>query len=153
MTTGPVNSRGVDADLLLPADGLSLLGEYQGSGYAGRRFRVGRSDGQVIQLPLLLYLIMAAIAEGGVDGGWSADQVGTRVGAASGQRLTVDNVRYLIEGRLIPLGLVVADGADRPDGASAAAPPLRVNRLPGLTISGGLLRHWAAAAIGRVLSW
>ena len=153
MTTEPVNSRTSAANRFLPADGLSLLGEYQGSDCAGRRFLVGRSDGQVTQLPLLLYLIMAAIAEGGVDGGWSADQVGAQVGAASGQRLTVDNVRYLIEGRLVPLGLVVADGADRPDGASAAAPPLRVSRLPGLTINGGRLHHWAADAIGRVLSW
>ena len=153
MTTEPVNSRTSAANRFLPADGLSLLGEYQGSDCAGRRFLVGRSDGQVTQLPLLLYLIMAAIAEGGVDGGWSADQVGAQVGAASGQRLTVDNVRYLIEGRLVPLGLVVADGTDRPDGASAAAPPLRVSRLPGLTISGGPLRRWAADAIGRVLSW
>ena len=120
MTTEPVNSRTSDADRFLPANGLSLLGEHQGSDCAGRRFLVGRSDGQVTQLPLLLYLIMAAIAEGGVDGGWSADQVGAQVGAASGQRLTVDNVRYLIEGRLVPLGLVVADGADQPDGAAAA---------------------------------
>jgi hypothetical protein len=153
MTTGPVNSPTSDADRFLPADGLSLLGEYQGSDCAGRRFLVGRSDGQVIQLPLLLYLIMAAVAEGGVDGGWSADQVGAQVGAASGQRLTVDNVRYLIEGRLAPLGLVVADGADRPGEASAPAQPPRVNLLPGLTISGGPLRHWAAGAVGRVLSW
>jgi len=153
MTTEPVDSQTSDADLFLPADGLSLLGEYQGSDCARRRFLVGRSDGQVIQLPLLLYLIMAAIAEGGVDGGWSADQVGTQVGAASGQRLTVDNVRYLIEGRLVPLGLVVADGADRPDGASAAAPSLRMNRLPALTISGGPLRYWTAGAVGRVRSW
>jgi len=153
MTTEPVNSRTSDDDRFLPADGLRLLGEYQGSDCAGRRFLVGRSDGQVIQLPLLLYLIMAAIAEGGVDGGWSADQVSAQVGAASGQRLTVDNVRYLIKGRLTPLGLVVADGADRPDGASAAAQPPRVNLLPGLTISGGPLHHWATGAVGRVLSW
>ena len=80
MTTEPVHSVAADADVFLPADGLSLLGEDQGSGYGGRRFLVGRGDGQVCQLPLLLYLIMAAIAEGGVDGGWSADQVGARVG-------------------------------------------------------------------------
>ena len=159
MTTEPVDSRASAADRFLPADGLRLLGEYQGSDCARRRFAVGRSDGQVIQLPLLLYLIMAAIAEGGVDGGWSADQVSAQVGAASGQRLTVDNVRYLIEGRLTPLGLVVTDGANEPgepgepDGTSAVAPPLRVNLLPGLTISGGPLRDRAAGAVGRVLSW
>jgi hypothetical protein len=62
-------------------------------------------------------------------------------------------VRYLIKGRLTPLGLVVTDGADRPDGTSAAAQPLRVNLLPGLTISGGPLHHWATSVVGRVLSW
>jgi hypothetical protein len=135
MTSEPVHSWTADADLFLPADGLSLLGEYQGSGYAGSRFLVGRGDGQVIQLPLLLYLIMAAIAEGSLDGGWSADQVGAQVGAASGQWLTADNVRYLIAGKLVPLGLISADGADRPDGAPGEA------------------RQRAAGAVGRVLSW
>jgi hypothetical protein len=153
MTSEPVHSRTADADLFLPAGGLSLLGEYQGSGYAGSRFLVGRSDGQVIQLPLLLYLIMAAIAEGSLDGGWSADQVGAQVGAASGQGLTADNVRYLIAGKLAPLGLISADGAGRPDGAPGAAPLPRVNLLPGLRIRGLPLRHRAAGAVGRVLSW
>jgi len=153
MTSEPVNSGTADADLFLPADGLSLLGEYQGSGYAGSRFLVGRSDGQVIQLPLLLYLIMAAIAEGSLDGGWSADQVGAQVGAASGQGLTGDNVRYLIAGKLAPLGLISADGADRPDGAPGAAQLSRVNLLPGLRIRGLPLHQRAADAVGRVLSW
>jgi hypothetical protein len=134
MTTESVHAWIADADLFLPAEGLSLLGEYQGSGYAGRRFQVGRSNGQVIQLSLQLYLIMAAIAEGGVDGGWSADQVGAQVGAASGQGLTADNVRYLVAGTLAPLGLIAAGGADRPDGAPGTAQPPRVNLLPGLKI-------------------
>ena len=121
MTAEPVRSRTADADLFLPADGLTLLGEHPGSGYAGRRFLVGRSDGQVIHLSLLLYLIMAAIAEGGVDGGWSSDQIGARVGAASGQGLTADNVRYLVAGKLAPLGLIAAGGANR--APSAAQPP------------------------------
>jgi hypothetical protein len=153
MTSEPVHSRTADADLFLPADGLSLLGEYQDSGYARRRFLVGRSDGQVIQLPLLLYLIMAAIAEGDVDGGWSADQIGARVGAASGQGLTADNVRYLIAGKLAPLGLVAADGADRPNPAPGAARPPRANLLPGLKIGGLPLRHRATGAVGRILAW
>jgi hypothetical protein len=153
MTSEPVHSWTADADLVLPADGLSLLGDYQDSSYAGRRFLVGRSDGQVIQLPLLPYLIMAAIAEGSLDGGWSADQVGAQVRAASGQGLTADNVRHLIAGKLAPLGLIAADGADRPDGASGAAQLSQVNLLRGLKIRGLPLRHRATTAIGRVLSW
>ena len=72
MKTEPVQSRTAAADRFLPSTGLTLLGEDGEASYGGRRFLVGRSDGQVVQLPLLLYLIMAAVAEGGVDGGWSA---------------------------------------------------------------------------------
>src|ERR1700733_14273253 len=105
-------------DLFLPADGLRLLGQQGGGRYDGRRFLVGRSDGEVIALPLLAYLIMAAIAEGGVDGGWSADQIGARVGTATGQGLTADTGRYLVAGKLAPLGLIPAGGADDPADAA-----------------------------------
>jgi hypothetical protein len=138
-------------DLFLPADGLRLLGQHEGSGVAGRRFLVGRGDGQVVQLPLLPYLIMAAIAEGGVDGGWSADQVGARVGTASGQGLTADTVRYLVAGKLAPLGLIADGGPDRaPD---AARPAQRPARLLGPAINVGPVRDWAARAVGRARSW
>ncbi|HEY5017620.1 MAG TPA: hypothetical protein VII59_12690, partial [Streptosporangiaceae bacterium] len=141
-------------DLFLPADGLRLLGQHEGSGLAGRRFLVGRGDGQVIQLPLLAYLIMAAIAEGGVDGGWSADQIGARVGTASGQGLTADTVRYLVAGKLAPLGLIADGGAEHPaDAAAPEQPPPRVTLPLGLTINAGPLRHRAARAVGRVASW
>ena len=135
MASKPVPSWTGDVDLCLPADGLSLLGEYQGSGYAGRPFLVSRGDGEVIQLPLLLYLIMAAIAEGGVDGGWSAGQISAHVEAASGQGLSADNVRYLVAGKLAPLGLIAASGADRPGGTPGAAPP-GMNLLPRLKSRG-----------------
>ena len=141
-------------DLFLPADGLRLLGQHEGSGLAGRRFLVGRGDGQVIQLPLLAYLIMAAIAEGGVDGGWSADQIGARVETASGQGLTADTVRYLVAGKLAPLGLIADGGADRPaDAAGSEQPPPRVTPPLGLTINAGPLLRRAARAAGRVASW
>ena len=140
MTTESVSSRTDDTGLFLPADGLSLLGESPGDGYAGRRFLVRRSDGQVIQLPLLLYLIMAAIAEGGVDGGWSAGQVGTRVETASGQGLSADNVRYLVEAKLPPLGLIPARGAGRPDERPRPVPPHRAS-LRSKRKTGGAPRH------------
>jgi hypothetical protein len=120
MTAGPVRSRTADAGLLLPAPGLRLLGGDQGGGAPGHRFLVGRSDGQVVRLSLLPYLVISAIAEGGVDGGWSAGQVGARVGAASGQGLTADGVRCLIAETLAPLGLVTG-GAAAADGANTSA--------------------------------
>ena len=140
-------------DLFLPADGLRLLGQHEGGGAAGRPFLVGRGDGQVIALPLLPYLIMAAIAEGGVDGGWTADQIGARVGTASGQGLTADTVRYLVAGRLAPLGLIADGGAERPAAAARPSPPLRVTPSLGLAINVGPLRNRAARAAGRVPSW
>jgi hypothetical protein len=141
-------------DLFLPADGLRLLGQHEGSGLSGRRFLVDRGDGQVIQLPLLPYLIMAAIAEGGVDGGWSADQIGARVGIASGQGLTADTVRYLVAGKLAPLGLI-AGGADRPADPTGPRQQPRSWLTPslGLTINAGPLRSWAARAAARLASW
>ena len=39
-----------------PVPALDFFGEYQGSGYAEPRYLVRRSDGQVIQLTLLLDL-------------------------------------------------------------------------------------------------
>jgi hypothetical protein len=138
-------------DLFQPADGLRLLGQHGGGGYDGRRFLVGRSDGEVIQLPLLPYLIMAAIAEGGVDGGWSADQIGDRVGTASGQGLTADTVRDLVAGTLAPLGLVAPDGADRPaDAAGPKQPPGRMKppyrrRRWGLAVGGAAVLVCVAA--------
>jgi hypothetical protein len=153
MATESVHWWTADADLFLPANGLRLLGQHEVSGYGGRRFLVGRSDGQVIQLPLLPYLIMAAIAEGGVDGGWSAEQVGARVGTASGQGLTADTVRYLIAGKLAPLGLIAGGGANLPDGAPGAEGPPRMTLPPVLTMGGMRLTRLAAGAVGRVGSW
>jgi hypothetical protein len=135
-------------DLFLPADGLRLLGQHEGGGYDGRRFLVGRGDGQVIPLSLLPYLIMAAIAEGGVDGGWSAGHIGVRVGTASGQGLTADTVRYLVAGKLAPLGLIAPGGPDRPADATGRvlSRPIggRVERL--LLPRRG--RRWALAVGG-----
>jgi hypothetical protein len=150
MATGPVHSRTADADLFLPADGLRLLGQDEGGGYAGRPFLVGRGDGRVIPLPLLPYLIIAAIAEGGVDGGWSAEQVGSRVGTASGQGLTADTVRHLIAGKLAPLGLIAARGADHRDGAPGAEQPSRMKAPPGLKTGGTPLPRRAS---GPAPSW
>ena len=150
MAAESAHSRATDA-VFLPAEGLRLLGQYQGGGHGGRRFLVDRGDGVVIQLPLLPYLIMAAIAEGGVDGGWTADQIGARVRSASGQGLTVDTVRYLIAGKLAPLGLIAADGTNCPDEATDAGRRPRVRRPAGLTSGGLPPRRGAVDAVGRAL--
>ena len=114
-----------EAALYRPADGLTLLGEYQGSdsGQAEPRFLVRRGDGQVIRLSRLLYLVTSAIAAGGAEGGWNADQVASLAGAELGRGLSAENIRFLAFGKLVPLGVVVTGSAgERPDGTSGAAP-------------------------------
>lgn len=72
---------------LRPAEGLRLLGEYQGSGFTEPRCLVRRGDGQVIQLSRLLYLVTATIAEGGAaDRGWDASRVAARAAGGFGAK-------------------------------------------------------------------
>src|SRR5579875_1770469 len=131
---------------LRPTAGLRLLGEYQGSGFAEPRYLVRRGDGQVIQLSRLVYLVVTAIAEGGADGGWDADRVATRVTAELGRDVTAGNIRYLVAGKLAPLGMVVTGepGQNPAAGAGIPQPAPRVNLLLGLRVRGVLLRPRAA---------
>lgn len=151
--TEPGPSGADDASVVRPADGLSLLGEYQGSGFTEPRFLVRRGDGQVIQLSRLLYLVTAAIAEGSMDGGWDVARVAARAGAEFGRELTAGNVRYLVAGKLAPLGVVISSTGQHPDGTSSVVPAPRVNLLLGLKIRGVLLRPRAVGAISQVLAW
>ena len=95
---------------LRPAAGLSLLGEYQGGELAEPRFMVRRSDGQIIQLPRLLYLVAVAITEVAVQGNGTAaaDVVAEQVSPEFGQEVTAANVRYMVATKLAPLGVVTA---------------------------------------------
>ena len=139
--TDPARSAEAAACPLRPADGLSLLGEYKGSGFTEPRFLVRRADGQVIQLSRLLYLVTEAIAEGGasdsaIDGGWDAGQVAARAGAVFGREITADNVRYLVTGKLAPMGVVVTgEPQSQPQTqpqpqAAKPAPPARPDGAP-----------------------
>jgi putative peptide zinc metalloprotease protein len=135
--------------------GLRLLGQYQGSGFTEPRYLVRRGDGQVIQLSRLLYLVVSAIADGDADGGCDVSRVAARAGAAFGRDVTADNVRYLVDGKLAPLGVA---GTAVPGGVPAAGtgvPPQapRMNLLLGLRIRGVLLRPRAAGAVGGALAW
>jgi putative peptide zinc metalloprotease protein len=96
-------------------DGVQLIGEMVGSGYRTPPSLVRRSDGQVLQLTPLLYLVLAA-----ADGRRSCAEIAERIGDVLGRSMTEDQVRTLVDGQLRPLGLLRrADGTDpelrRPD--------------------------------------
>ena len=102
------------------ANGVELLGEYQGSGYAQPPSLVRRPDGQVIQMSRLLYQVTCQIY-GSRDPGAIADLVSRELD----RTLSGDQVRHLITSKLLPLGIVVAEGAPAaPPKATAASLPI-----------------------------
>ncbi|MCC5476473.1 hypothetical protein [Streptomyces barringtoniae] len=88
-----------------PSHGLQTLGEYKGSGFIERRYIVRRGDGQVIQLSRLLYLVVSS-----VDGVRDAEAISHRVSGRYGAEVTTENIIYLVEHKLTPLGITVPFG-------------------------------------------
>ncbi|MEY2434474.1 MAG: putative peptide zinc metalloprotease protein [Acidimicrobiaceae bacterium] len=89
------------------ADDVELIGEYEGSGFKEPPSLARRSDGQVIQLPPLLYAIAAK-----ADGHRGYEQIASEVSDEIRRGLDVDQVRFLVEEKLRPLGiLAAADGS------------------------------------------
>jgi putative peptide zinc metalloprotease protein len=91
-----------------PAAGVELFGETPGSGYREPPSLVRRSDGQTIQLTPLLYEVLRAI-----DGRRDHDEIAAVVSARVGRTASATDVRFLIEAKLRPLGLLRnPDGSD-----------------------------------------
>ncbi|MEU6416281.1 hypothetical protein [Streptomyces spiralis] len=87
--------------------GLRLHGEYQGSGFTEPKYIARRGDGQVVQLSRLLYLVASS-----VDGVRDAETIAHRVSARFGREVSGENIRYLVENKLEPLGVTVPDGQE-----------------------------------------
>lgn len=104
------------------ADGVELIGEYQGSGFQEPRYIVRRPDGQIIQLPQLLYLLAASL-----DGQRDLAQVASVLGAEFGKVVLAEQVAYLIDNRLRPAGIVAADRQLAP---AAVTPTMAVTPDP-----------------------
>jgi putative peptide zinc metalloprotease protein len=71
------------------------------SGFEQTPYLVKRPDGQVVQLPQLLY----ALAER-LDGRTGYDQIAAGVSQAVGAGLEPDDARFLVDEKLAPLGLI-----------------------------------------------
>lgn len=85
------------------ADGIDLMGEYKGSGFEEAPYLARRADGQVVRLSHLLYLVAEA-----ADGERNFGQIAERVSQEFGRHVTADNVRFLVEKKLRPLGVLAA---------------------------------------------
>src|SRR6266545_6125179 len=126
MAQMPDNDITVPIDLggerLQLADGVELLGRYQGSGFKEQPYLVKRADGQVVQVTELIYLVATCLAAG-----YHLHQVAVRVSDDFGRAVSVENVAYLVNQKLRPAGLVQAS-----DGVVAGSP--RANALLALKL-------------------
>jgi putative peptide zinc metalloprotease protein len=120
------------------ADGVELLGAYQDSGYQDPPSLVRRPDGQIIQMSPLLYGVISQI-----DGARDSAAIAELVSADLGRMLSADQVRFLLSAKLLPLGIVAAEGAP------AVAP--RANPLLALRGRATLLPERVANAVGTLL--
>jgi putative peptide zinc metalloprotease protein len=97
------------------AEGVELIGEYADSGFTEAPYVARRADGQTLQLTHLLYAVAQA-----ADGRRDAAAIAEVATEAIGRTISADNVRYLVEEKLRPRGvLAAADGSspqlDKPD--------------------------------------
>jgi putative peptide zinc metalloprotease protein len=104
-----------DAEQIRPPSldpGVELLGEYQGSGYRQPPSLVRRSDGQILQLPPLLYEVLKAI-----DGERGSAEIAASVSDQVQRSFANEDIDFLINEKLRPQHLVTD-----PDGSSTALP-------------------------------
>jgi putative peptide zinc metalloprotease protein len=85
------------------ADGIELIGEYEDSGYKEPPSIARRADGQIIQLPALLYIIAEHI-----DGRRTCAEIAERTSEAIERQIGEGDVEYLVAEKLRPLGIVAA---------------------------------------------
>src|SRR5438067_11453595 len=101
---------GADADVVPRlADGVELIGEYADSGFKQPPYIVRRGDGQVIQMPGLLY----AVAEA-VDGQRDYKAIGEHGSPRIGRGRDADGAKLLVEEKLRPQGIVAQEDGTTP---------------------------------------
>lgn len=81
--------------------GIELLGEFQDSGFKEPHFFARDGEGQVIQLPQWLFVVADEI-----DGRRTTEDIAERISHRLGRSFAPDDVEYLIDEQLRPLGVV-----------------------------------------------
>jgi putative peptide zinc metalloprotease protein len=118
--------------------GTELLGRFGGSGLREPPYLVRRRDGQVVQLSRLLYEIASRMD------GRDVAAIADRAGRGLDLRITPEQVAYVAEHKLAPLGVVTyRDGS--------AANFGRVNALLALRFRAGVLPERAVNALAGLL--
>jgi putative peptide zinc metalloprotease protein len=115
------------------ADGIELIGEYEDSGFKEAPYIARRADGQVIQMPELLFRVAEA-----VDGKRSYHEIGERVSEQVGRGLDADGAKLLVQEKLVPLG-VVATAAGEPAAELQRSDPLLALKMKTGVVPEGLV--------------
>jgi putative peptide zinc metalloprotease protein len=118
------------------AEGVELIGEYEGSGFKEPPSLVRRTDGQVIQLPPLLYSLLA-----NADGRRSYEEIAAAVGDEIKRGIDADQVRFLVEEKLRPLGVLALEDGSEPD-------VVKPDPFLGLKFRMGVVPERASDAVG-----
>jgi putative peptide zinc metalloprotease protein len=98
------------AEVLQRADGIELIGEFEGSGFKDTPHLARRADGQVVQLSELLF----AVAEA-ADGHRDLHEVAHEVSLRGGRTVTAENVALLADKKLRPLGVLTLPDGSTPE--------------------------------------
>ncbi|MEU0598382.1 hypothetical protein ABZ484_09035 [Streptomyces sp. NPDC006393] len=102
-------------------EGTELVGEFEGSGYRTPPQLVHRFDGQVVQLPPLLYEAVKALKTRQDAGGDTPDglrplsRTAEDLSRSTGRRFTADHVAFLLDQKLAPLGITTYSDGSPPD--------------------------------------
>ncbi|MDP1794923.1 MAG: hypothetical protein Q8K63_12390 [Acidimicrobiales bacterium] len=118
MTVTSAPSDGANASPTQPplalADGLDLVGEFEGSGFIEAPSIVRLASGQTIQLTELLYVVLESI-----DGTRSNDEIAALVSERIGKQASAENIAYLAEEKLRPLGVLKNVDGSNPEVAKS----------------------------------
>jgi putative peptide zinc metalloprotease protein len=117
------------------ADGVELIGKYEDSGFKEEPYLVRRPDGQMIQMPRILYLVAESI-----DGESGYGGIAANVSERARVGVDADGAQMLIEERLRPLGLLT-----EPDGSTPEIP--RADPLLALKLKTAVIPEGAVNAV------
>ena len=95
------------------ADGVDLLGEFQGGGSIEPRFLIRRSDGAMLIFSTIVYRLAEEL-----DGRADAAELAERISLRTGGSIDVAGVCYLLKHKLEPLGVVAGGGQQAGSGHS-----------------------------------
>ena len=117
------------------AEGIELIGEFEGSGFKDPPFLARRADGQAVQMPKLLYQIAEE-----ADGRATLNEIAERVTQKFGRGLDAEAVGFLVDKKLRPLGVIA--------GADGSAPQLqKVDPLLALKFRAAVIPEGAVHAV------